>query len=98
MTVATKARTPEEAITELRALHAKHGRGRGPGKNGLTLKIIAAQVGLRTTVTLSWWLSEGDNHHAPIEGGAVMQNLCTFLDKCKNKDWLKKLIAPKGKK
>jgi hypothetical protein len=91
----TKERTPAEAIAELRRLRAKYG-GRPRGKGGLTLKIIAKQVGLKSTVTINWWFTDGANHHEPL--GETLRKLSKFLDKAKNKDWLNELIAPKKAK
>lgn len=88
--VVKKERTPKEAIEELRILREKYG-GLGKGqRGGLTLKIIAAEIGIRSTVTIHFWFSEGDNHHDPQ--GVTMDNLCEFLDRAKDPAWIKKLI------
>lgn len=95
MKVSTKERTPQEAIAELRRLREQYG-GLGKGKRGgLTLKIIAAEIGIRSTVTLHFWFSEGENHHAPQ--GVTMDNLCTFLDRAKDPAWIQKTIEKHAK-
>lgn len=90
----SKTRTAEQAVAELRALTEKYGN-RSRGSGGLTHRIIAEQVGIKSPVTVSWWLSEGPNHHDPQ--GASLMNLSRFLDKAKNKDWIAK-ITTKGAK
>ncbi len=94
MVVSTTERTAEEAIAELAKLREKYG-GRPRGQGGLTLKVIAKQVGVKSTVTVGRWFSDGENSHAPWGGGGVLLKLNKFLDKCKNKDWLLELIEPK---
>lgn len=84
-----KKRTAEQAVAELRALTSQYG-SRTRGSGGLTQRIIAEQVGI-TPVTVSWWISEGANHHDPQ--GLSLTNLCRFLDKAKNKDWIAKITA-----
>ena len=95
MKVATKERTPEAAIAELRRIREKYG-GLGKGqRGGLTLKIIAAEIGIRSTVTMHFWFSEGEKHHAPQ--GVVFDSLCEFLDRAKDPAWIKKTIEKHAK-
>lgn len=91
MKASDKGRTPQEAIAELRRLRDKYGNRAKGQRGGLTLKIIAAEIGIRSTVTLHFWFAEGDRHHAPQ--GLTMDNLCGFLDKAKDPEWIKKTIA-----
>jgi hypothetical protein len=95
LTVASKERTPAEAIKALGGLRDKYG-GRPRGKGGLTLPVIAKQVGVKNPVTIGRWFSDGENRHEPW--GDVLRKLNKFLDKCENKDWLLELIEPKPKK
>jgi hypothetical protein len=94
----TKELTPEQAVEELRAL-----RDRFPGKprvgGGLTLKVIAAELGLDSNVTVSWWLTKGDSKHAPR--GSTLKALNKFLDRCKSatgEQYLIRITKPKKKK
>lgn len=94
MTPAFQELTPEDAVAELKALRTKHGN-RAKGQGGLTLKIMAKQIGLKSTVAISYWFTDGESRHKPW--GKVLERLCRFLDRCQDKDWLKKLIEPKEK-
>lgn len=95
MVVSTTERTAAEAVAELAKLRDKYG-GRPRGQGGLTLKVIAKQVGVKQTVTVGRWFSDGENRHEPW--GEILLKLNKFLDKCKDKDWLLELIKPKPKK
>ena len=97
MTNETQELTPEQAVEELRRLRDKY-----PGKprvgGGLTLKVIAAEVGLDSHITVSWWLTKGDSNHMPR--GTTLGNLIKFLDRCngpRGEGYLKRITKPKKK-
>lgn len=73
----------------------KYGNREKGQRGGLTLKTIAAEIGIRSTVTIHFWFAEGDKHHAPQ--GATMENLCEFLDRAKDPAWIKKVIEKHAK-
>lgn len=92
MKAESKVRTPKEAVAELARLRDKYG-SRGQGKRGgLTMKIMAAQIGIMSTTTLHFWF---DGAHFPM--GIVLQSLCKFLDRAKDPAYIKKIISKSTK-
>lgn len=90
MVVETKSRTPEDAVEELRALCNEYRKPRGQG--GLTARVIAKEIGILSTVTISLWFS-GKNSPR----GTTLKNLSAFLNRAKNRPWIEKLLQPKPK-